>query len=135
LPEEKILVPEEKKINILVMDDEEMVGEIVCQMLDFFSFETVLVTNGVDAIKEHKKHYDAGIPFTAAILDLSIPGGMGGKEAVAGILDIDREATVFVSSGYPDDPTMINFKDHGFAGVICKPIDLAAMKNIFAPWL
>ncbi len=117
------------------MDDEEMIGEIFCQMLDFFSFDTVLVTNGVDAIKEYKKQYDVGIPFTAVILDLSIPGGMGGKEAVAEILAIDREATVFVSSGYTDDPTIINFKDHGFTGVICKPVDLAAMKSLLAPWL
>ena len=135
MQEDKDLGTVKKKKNILVMDDEEMIGEIVCQMLDYFGFDTVRVTDGVDAIKEYKKRKDDGAPFTAVIMDLTIPGGMGGKEAVTKILDIDREATVFVSSGYSVDPIMVNFQDHGFSGVICKPFDMADMQKTLAPLL
>lgn len=117
------------------MDDEEMIGEIVCQMLDYFGFDTVRVTDGVDAVKEYKKYKDEGAPFAAVIMDLTIPGGMGGKDAVTEILAIDSEAKVFVSSGYSVDPIMVNFQDHGFSGVICKPFDMADMQKTLSPLL
>ena len=63
-------------------------------------------------------------------MDLTIPGGMGGKEAVTEILAIDSGAQVFVSSGYSTDPAMVSFKDFGFSGVIVKPFDLAAIQQI-----
>ena len=60
------------------MDDEDMVGEIACQMIEFLGFKAVRVVDGVDAVKEYKKHQDDGEAFTAVIMDLTIPGGMGG---------------------------------------------------------
>ncbi len=126
------MATQEKKKNILVMDDEDMVGEIACQMLGYLGFDTIWVADGVDAIKEYKKHKDEGEPFTAVIMDLTIPDGMGGREAVTEILSIDRQAKVFVSSGYSTDPIMVNFQEYGFAGAIAKPFDLAAMQKILA---
>jgi CheY-like chemotaxis protein len=117
------------------MDDEDMIGEIICQMLEHFGFDTVRVTDGVDALREFKKHNDDGVPFAAVILDLNIPNGMGGKEAIAEILNVDRKAQVFVSSGSCNDPAVVNFQDHGFAGVIAKPFDLASMQRTLAPLL
>lgn len=117
------------------MDDEEMVGDIACQMLDFLGFASVRVLDGKDAVSEFKKHMDRGEPFTAVIMDLTIPGGMGGREAITEILAIDKEAKVFVSSGYSTDPAMLDFKAHGFSGVIAKPFDLAAIQKILAPFL
>ena len=114
------------------MDDESMVGEIACQMFEFLGFAASWVANGADAIKEYQKQKDAGRPYAAVIMDLTIPGGMGGKDAIAEILAIDREAKVFVSSGYSSDPIMLNYKDYGFSGVIAKPFDLAAMQEILA---
>lgn len=114
------------------MDDEDMVGEIACQMLEFLGFEAMRVVDGIDAVAEYKKHKDDGRTFAAVIMDLTIPGGMGGEEAVAQILDIDSEAKVFVSSGYSTDPIMVNFKEYGFTGGIAKPFDLAAMQELLS---
>ena len=132
LSEETPLVSQEKRKKILVMDDEDMVGEIACQMLDFLGFDALRVADGVDAVREYRKHQEINEPFSAVIMDLTIPAGMGGKEAVKEILNINREAKVFVSSGYSNDPTMVNFQDYGFSGVIAKPFDLAAMQNILS---
>ncbi len=126
------MVTQEKKKKILVMDDEDMVGEIACQMLEYLGFEAVHVTDGLDAIEEYKKQQNGGMPFTAVIMDLTIPGGMGGKEAVTEILSIDSQAKVFVSSGYSTDPIMVNCRDYGFSGGIAKPFDLEAMQKMLS---
>jgi CheY-like chemotaxis protein len=132
LSEESPLVTQEKKKKILVMDDEDMVGEIACQMLEYLGFEAVHVTDGLNAIEEYKKQQNGGMPFTAVIMDLTIPGGMGGKEAVTEILSIDSQAKVFVSSGYSTDPIMVNCRDYGFSGGIAKPFDLEAMQKMLS---
>lgn len=64
--------------KILVMDDEEMVGEIACQMLQYLGFDAVWVTNGDTAVQEYSRQKDSGEGYSAIIMDLSIPGGMGG---------------------------------------------------------
>ena len=126
---------EQGKKKILIMDDEDMVGEIASQMVEFLGFEAVWVKNGEDAITEYAKHQDAGQRFTAVIMDLSIPKGMGGEEAVGEILAIDKDAQVLVSSGYSTDEIMVNYKDYGFSGVIAKPFDLTAMQSALATYL
>ena len=126
------MVTQEKKKKILVMDDEDMVGEIACQMLGYLGFETMRVTDGADAVREYKENRENGVPFSAVIVDLTVPGGMGGKEAASEILNIDRGAKVFVSSGYSTDPIMVNFQEYGFSGGIAKPFDLAAMQKMLS---
>ena len=120
----------EVRKKILVMDDEEMVGEIALQMLDYLGFDAVHVFDGEAAIQEFQGQKDKGQPFNAVIMDLTIPGGMGGKEAVTKILAVDSNAQIFVSSGYSNDPAMVHFKDFGFTGVIVKPFDLAAIQKV-----
>ena len=127
--EVKSLSSDEIRKKILVMDDEEMVGEIACQMLDYLGFDAVHVLDGKAAIEEFLTQKNKGEPFSAVIMDLTIPGGMGGKEAVYEILAIDTDAQVFVSSGYSTDPAMVNFGEYGFTGVIVKPFDLAAIQK------
>lgn len=112
------------------MDDEEMVGEIACQMLEYLGIEGIHVFDGNAAIAEYSKCKNESDPFAAVVMDLTIPGGMGGKEAITEILAIDKEARVFVSSGYSTDPVMVNYKDYGFVGVISKPFDLAAIQKV-----
>jgi CheY-like chemotaxis protein len=119
------------KKKILVMDDEDMVGEIACQMLQFLGFDGVWVANGVEAIQEYGKQKEAGQGYSAIIMDLTIPGGMGGREAITEILAIDPTAKAFVSSGYANDPIMVNYRDYGFSGVIAKPFDIAAVRRLF----
>jgi len=126
---------EQKKKKILVMDDEDMVGDIACQMLEYLGFEAVRATNGADAVKEYEAQLKAGEGYAAVIMDLTIPGGMGGEEAITEILAIDKNAKGFVSSGYSTDPIMVNYEEYGFAGVIAKPFDLATIQEALAPFL
>ena len=112
------------------MDDEDMVGEIACQMLKYLGFDAVWVADGAAAITEYSRQRDAGQPYVAIIMDLTIPGGMGGKEAIVEILAIDPAARAFVSSGYANDPIMVNCRNYGFTGVIAKPFDVAAVQHL-----
>lgn len=123
------MVAEEKKGKVLVMDDEDMVGEIASQMLIYLGYEALHVKDGTEAVAEYTRLFEAGTPFDFVIMDLTIPGGMGGKEAVEQILAVDPEAKVLVSSGYSTDPIMTNYPEYGFRGVISKPFDLATMKE------
>ncbi len=127
---EQPLQKNEQRKKILIMDDEEMVGDIACQMLEFLGFSAVWVANGADAVKQYRQHNEAGQGFAAVVMDLNIPSGMGAKEAITEILAIDKDAKVFVSSGYSGDPTMVNYQNYGFAGAIAKPFDLAAMQEM-----
>jgi len=111
------------------MDDDDMIGEIVIQMLEYLGFEVVHVRDGKDAVGEYKKQRERDRGFHLVIVDLTVPGGMGGKEAASKILAIDRHAKVLLSSGYANDPVMVNFKDHGFVGVLAKPFDLSAIQE------
>lgn len=123
------------KKKILVMDDEEMIGEIACQIIKFLGLEAVWVSEGAEAITEYKKQMKADAPFSAVIMDLTIPHGMGGKEAISEILSIDKDAKVLVSSGYSADPMMTNYKDYGFSGALNKPFDLSALQKTLAPFV
>lgn len=111
------------------MDDEDMVGEIACQMMIHLGYDATHVKDGQIAIDEYVRRFEGGDPYDVVIMDLTIPGGMGGKEAVMAILDIDPGAKVLVSSGYSTDPIMTNFGEYGFVGVINKPFDLASIKQ------
>lgn len=123
------------KKTILVMDDEDMVGEIACQMLEFLGFDSERVMDGEEAIASYRKRLKAKAPFDGVIMDLTIPGGMGGKEAVGKILALNSSAKVFVSSGDSTDPVMSDCTSFGFCGVIAKPFDLSSIKEVLAPLL
>ncbi len=124
------MAPENRKGKILIMDDEEIVGDIAKQMLDFLGYDVVLVKEGKEAVALYKSRLQTSERFQIVIMDLTIPGGMGGKEAVGQILAIDPEAKVVVSSGYTNDPIMANCSAYGFSGAIAKPFDLESLKKI-----
>ena len=124
------MVSEGRKIRILVMDDEEIVGDIAKQMLVYLGYEVALVKDGADALALYKSQLSCGEPFRAVIMDLTIPGGMGGREAIGEILAVDPGAKVIVSSGYSNDPIMVHCTEHGFSAAIAKPFDLQSLKNI-----
>lgn len=111
------------------MDDEDMVGEIACQMLKHLGYGAKHVRDGREAVDEYVRKFNAGDSYSVVILDLTIPGGMGGKEAVTEILAVDSAARVLVSSGYSTDPIMTNYHEYGFAGVINKPFDLVTIQQ------
>jgi two-component system, cell cycle sensor histidine kinase and response regulator CckA len=112
------------------MDDEEIVGDIAKQMLVYLGYEVALVKDGTEALSLYKSQLSCGAPFHAVIMDLTIPGGMGGREAISEILAVDPGAKVVVSSGYSNDPIMVNCKDYGFSAAIAKPFDIQSLKII-----
>lgn len=112
------------------MDDEEIVGDIAKQMLVFLGYDVVLVKDGKEAVALYKTCLKTKDRFHVVIMDLTIPGGMGGKEAVKEILSFHPEAKVVVSSGYTNDPVMSHFKEYGFSGAIAKPFDMQSLKKV-----
>lgn len=117
-------VPAKGKYRIMIMDDEELVRHVATGMLSHLGHETVAARDGEEAIYFFKKNLESGTPVDLIIMDLTIPGGMGGKDAVQAILAINPEARVIVSSGYSTDPIMANFRDYGFCGAMVKPYQL-----------
>ena len=109
------------KGKILIMDDEEIVRDVAGRMLTKLGYEVDFARNGAEAIALYKKSKDSGYPFDAVIMDLTIPGGMGGKEAIQKLLEIDPNVKAIVSSGYSDDAIMSDYKKYNFSGVITKP--------------
>lgn len=110
--------------RIMVMDDEEFIRDMMASILEGLGFEPTCVVDGEEAISEYRAAMSTGRPFSAVIMDLTIRGGMGGKEAIQGILADDPGARVIVSSGYSDDPIMAHPNDYGFREVLPKPFTL-----------
>jgi PAS domain S-box-containing protein len=121
LPVPESLVAESGEQSVLVMDDEEMIRELVTVILEERGYRVTTCSSGEEAIDLYRAAFSAGIPFRAVIMDLTIPGGMGGKEAAGSIFEIDPAARLIVSSGYSMDPVMANFRDFGFHGAVFKP--------------
>ena len=109
------------KRRVLVMDDEEMVREVALEFLDHLGYEGDAVASGEEAVAAYRGARDAGRPYAAVLMDLTIPGGMGGKEAVLQLREIDPDVRAVVSSGYSNDPVMADPGRFGFRGVIAKP--------------
>lgn len=112
------------KLRFMIMDDEELVRNIFKTMLEQLGHEVVLTKDGLEAIRLYQEAMAANEAIDCVIMDLTIPGGMGGKEAVRELLAIDPGAKVIVSSGYSNDPVMSNFEEYGFCSAIKKPFQL-----------
>lgn len=115
--------------RILVMDDEELVREVVGRMLEQIGYEAAFARDGHEAIELYRKAKAAGQPFTAVIMDLTIPGGMGGAEAVQILRKFDPGMKAIVSSGYADTTMSANFREYGFNAIIPKPYKLIRLSE------
>ena len=106
---------------ILVMDDEETVRDIASAMLKILGYSATTCSNGEEAVELYCKAKESGTPYLTVIMDLTIQGGMGGKDAAEKILLSDPNAKLVVSSGYSDDPVMADHKSFGFCLSLPKP--------------
>lgn len=117
--EEPALLPGSGKI--LVLDDEEMIRKLITRILSHAGYEVEPAADGSEVIDLYRQALKNGEPFDAVIMDLTIPGGMGGKETIKKLLEIDPQVKAIVSSGYSEDPIMTNYEQYGFCSMLSKP--------------
>lgn len=107
--------------TVLIMDDDEAVRAVATDMLEFLGYEATAVASGEEALAEYKKALASGAPYDVVITDLTVPGGMGGRELMQKLHAVDPRVKAIVSSGYSNDPVMSNYREYGFSGVVVKP--------------
>ncbi len=113
--------PSSRGCRILVMDDEQDIRRLMGRMLHKLGHVSVEVSEGSEAVTAFKTARDQGRPFELVILDLTIPGGMGGLETAAVLKELDPDVPLVVASGYSDDPVVANAGKYGFSGILPKP--------------
>ena len=116
--------------RVLLMDDEKAICEITGIILKKLGYDPVVTSTGEEALMEYKKAVDNGTRFDVVILDLAIPGGMGGQETLDNLKKIDPGVKALVSSGNLSDPAVISYADHGFAGILIKPYNKGDIDNV-----
>jgi len=107
--------------KVLLMDDDPLVRESAGSMLSSFGYEVTSAADGKEAVDTYREAILTGSRFDFTILDLVVPGGMSGIDCARGILAMDADALLLVSSGYSDDPVLAHYHDYGFTGIIPKP--------------
>ena len=116
--------------RILVMDDQDDIRVVLAEMLTELGYEPHSSADGDEAIRLFEEARTAGTPFDAVVMDLTVPGGLGGVETVARLRQLDPNLKAVVSSGYSSDPVMSEYRDHGFSGAITKPFGLERLSAV-----
>ena len=100
------------------MDDEEALRKLLAQLLERLGYEVECAREGAEAIELYQRAKDSGHCFDAVLLDLTVPGGMGGKEVASRLREVDHSVILIVSSGYSNTSIMSEFRGYGFDDVI-----------------
>jgi two-component system cell cycle sensor histidine kinase/response regulator CckA len=119
----------------LVMDDQEAIRQMLSYMLGDMGFEVSLARNGIEAIRMYREARETGRPYDVVLMDLTIPGGMGGKEAISALREIDPDVKALVLSGYSNNQVMSEFEKYGFSGVLPKPFDMDTLAQLLSTLL
>lgn len=118
------------KGKVLIMDDEEDVRAVAGEMLEAIGYNPETACDGNEAIEKYKNAIDSDQPFDVVIMDLTIPGSMGGKEAIKRLKEMDPSIKTIVSSGYANDPIIANYKDYGFTSILTKPYTIENLSTV-----
>jgi PAS domain S-box-containing protein len=113
--------------RVLLMDDEEIIRRGFSRLLHTLGYTVEGVADGGEAIVRYQAALEQGAPFDVVVLDLTVPGGMGGKECIRRLRALDPEVKAIVASGYSGDPIMAEYGTHGFHGVVRKPYSPAEL--------
>jgi len=116
--------------RVLIMDDKMEVREAAGEMLRHMGYEVEFAKDGSEALKLYKRAKMESMPFDTVIMDLTVPGGMGGKEAIEKLLVFDPGVKAIVSSGYSSDPILEKYKKYGFKGVLPKPYEMGKLSDV-----
>lgn len=116
--------------RILIMDDEVLIRNVVGRILTRIGYEVGFARDGTEAINLYRKAKESGHPFDIVFMDLTIPGGMGGKETIQMLYEADPEVKAIVSSGDSKDPIMIDYQQYGFSGVVAKPYKIEQLSRV-----
>lgn len=116
--------------RVLIMDDKIEVREAAGEMLTHIGYEVEFARDGSEALRLYKRAKVEGKPFDTVIMDLTVPGGMGGKEAIEKLLNFDPGVKAIVSSGYSSDPILEKYQKYGFKGVLPKPYEMQKLSDV-----
>ncbi|MEI6205139.1 MAG: ATP-binding protein [Desulfuromonadales bacterium] len=116
--------------RVLIMDDDQMIRDLAADMLATLGHSVSLACDGNGVISMYREAKEAGEPYDVIIMDLTIPGGMGGAEAISKLLKYDNSACVIVSSGYANEPVMADYRSYGFRGAMPKPYTLDELEAL-----
>lgn len=115
--------------RVLLMDDEPLVLDSTGDMLQAIGYTVEKAKDGAEVLKMYEEAQQSGKPFDIVLLDLSVPGGMGGRETLRELLRIDPTVKAVVSSGYSTDPILAKHREYGFASALAKPYRLKELSS------
>ncbi len=110
--------------RVLFMDDDEIIRAMATKLLRRFGLDVVCAADGAEMVEKYRAASGEGRPFAIVVMDLTVPGGMGGLPALGKLKEFDPKVKAIVSSGYSSDPVLANYREHGFCAVISKPYDI-----------
>lgn len=127
VPERRVKMGQGK---ILIMDDEVQIRKVLGEMVETCGYSYQTAKDGDEALRDFCEAWEVGSPFSAVILDLTVPGGLGGKEVLSRLLTIDPQVIAIVVSGYSNDPVLANYQEYGFKGRVAKPFNLVDLSVV-----
>lgn len=116
--------------RVLFMDDKEIVRDAVCEVLRALGYDAVCTEEGGETLERYRRAREEGAPFDVVVLDLTVARGMGGKETIEKLREIDPAAKIIASSGYPNDPIMLDYRRYGVHAVIIKPYNSSELDEV-----